>query len=146
MPLLHDSAVRTSIETRVNALRPDATRRWGKMTVDQMLWHVNQFLAATLGEVALPGQKSLIPAPLLRFIFIKMPWPKSAPTNPAGVAHGAYDFTAEQTRCLELIHRFTAQPIDGPWQVDPMLGNADGIFVSTLQAKHLDHHLRQFGV
>ena len=45
MPMLHDPTVRSSIEARLNAIRADAPRQWGSMTVDQMLWHVNQSLA-----------------------------------------------------------------------------------------------------
>ena len=49
--MLHESRFRASIETRLKALRPESPRQWGTMTVGQMLWHVNQFLAAALGEV-----------------------------------------------------------------------------------------------
>jgi len=42
--LLHDPAVRDAIRARVEALRPDAPRKFGKMSIDQMLWHVNQAL------------------------------------------------------------------------------------------------------
>lgn len=45
MPLLHDPAVRKTMEARLTAIRPDSQRQWGSMSVDQMLWHVNQFLA-----------------------------------------------------------------------------------------------------
>ena len=50
MPMLHDPAVRSSIEARLNSIRSDSPRQWGSMTVDQMLWHVNQFLAGAMGE------------------------------------------------------------------------------------------------
>lgn len=44
MPLLHDAAHREALRGRVGSLRPGSQRRWGKMTVDQMLWHVNETL------------------------------------------------------------------------------------------------------
>jgi hypothetical protein len=50
MPLLHD------------ALRPDSPRRWGRMSVGQML----------------------CPRPLMKFIVINLPWPKGAPTQFGG--------------------------------------------------------------
>ena len=56
MPLLHDPAVRTSLEARLAALRPDSPHQWGSMTPDQMLWHVNQVLATSLGG-ALGGMR-----------------------------------------------------------------------------------------
>jgi hypothetical protein len=115
------------------------------MTVDQMLWHVNQFLAAALGEATLPALKSPIPLSLMRLMLLYMPWPKSAPTNPGAVATSEHDFEAERTRCRALIARFVANPVDGTWTADPSFGPVTGKFASKLQAKHLDHHFRQFG-
>src|SRR5262245_142423 len=115
MPMLHDPAVRSSIEARLNALRADSPRQWGSMTVDQMLWHVNQFLSASVGEGTLATQKSPIPAPLMRFFVIHLPWPKSAPTNKSAIAKGEHDFEVEHARCKELIEKFVNRPIDGQW-------------------------------
>jgi hypothetical protein len=144
MPMLHDPAIRSSIETRLAAIRPDSPRQWGSMTVDQMLWHVNQFLAASLGEGTLEKQKSPMPAFLMRFFLLYMPWPKSAPTNKSAIAKRQHDLEAERARCKELIARFVSRPIDGAWPEDPSFGPATGTFASKLQAKHLDHHFRQF--
>ena len=145
MRMLHDPEVRSSIEARLNAIRPDSPRQWGSMTVDQMLWHVNQFLAGSLGEGSLEKvEKFPIPAPLLKFFLIYIPWPKSAPTNKKAVAKGTYDLEAERAKCRELIAKFVSRPIDGEWPADPSFGPCNGTFASRLQAKHLDHHFRQF--
>ena len=146
MPMLHDPPFRASIETRLKALRPDASRRWGTMTSDQMLWHVNRFLESALGEHSLPAQKIPLPRPLMRFMLLYMPWPRSAPTNRGAVAKGQYDFEVERARCQALIDRFVSHPLDGAWPVDPTFGAVSGKFASSLQAKHLDHHFRQFSV
>src|SRR5688500_13513343 len=119
MPMLDDPAFRASIEARLSALRPDSARQWGSMTVAQMLWHVNQFLAATLGEGELPVQKPAIPAPLLRFLVLYVPWPKSAPTNRGAVPTSEHDFEVERARCKGLIGRFASRPLDGAWPLDP---------------------------
>ena len=109
-----------------------------------MLWHVNQFLAASIGEGTLATQKSPIPAPIMKFFLIYMPWPKSAPTNKAAVATDGHDLEAERARCKELIAKFVSRPVNGEWPVDPSFGSVSGKFASRLQAKHLDHHFRQF--
>lgn len=147
MRMLHDPAVRSSIEARLNALRPDASRKWGSMTPDQMLWHLNQFLSFALGEQSAERMNRRIPSslrPLLRFLLLNMPWPKGAPTHPDALAKASYDFAAERERCLALIDRFARRPLDGPWPVDPAFGEVTGQFASRLQAKHFDHHFRQF--
>ncbi|MEW5917765.1 MAG: hypothetical protein AB1762_15285, partial [Gemmatimonadota bacterium] len=122
MPMLHDPAIRTSLEARLDAIRADSPRRWGRMSVDQMLWHVNQFLSAALGEATLATQKSPIPAPIMKFFLIYMPWPKSAPTNKSAVATGKHDLEVERARCKELIAKFVSRPVDAAWPVDPSFG------------------------
>ncbi len=143
-PLLHDPDVRRSLEARLDAIRADAPRQWGTMSVDQMLWHVNQFLAAAIGEATLATQRSPIPAPIMKFFLIHMPWPKSAPTNKSAVPTGVHDLEAERARCRALIAKFVSRPVEGEWPVDPSFGPVSGTFASKLQAKHLDHHFRQF--
>jgi hypothetical protein len=110
-----------------------------------MLWHVNQFLASAIGEGSLTVQKRPIPAPIMKFFLIYMPWPKSAPTNKSAVATDTYDLEAERARCRDLIAKFVSRPVEGDWPVDPSFGPVSGNFASKLQAKHLDHHFRQFG-
>lgn len=145
MQLLHDPAVRARLEARVRALTPDSPRQWGNMTVDQMLWHLNQFLAFALGDATMPPTKFKIPAGLMRFVVLYAPWPKGAPTNPKAFAKERYDLEAERARCLALIARFVEKPVDGAWPVDPTWGTVTGRWQSKLQVKHFDHHLRQFG-
>ena len=50
MPLLHDRAVRDPICLRIQTLTSDTPGRWGKMSVDQMLWHVNRVMSNAIGE------------------------------------------------------------------------------------------------
>jgi len=144
MPMIHDPAVRREIESRLAALRPDSQRKWGSMTPDQMLWHLNQFLEFALGEGKYQRQKLPLPMPVMRFFLLYMPWPKGSPTHPSARALEPHDFEAERARCRALIERFVSKPIDGPWPEDAAWGKVTGKFASRLQAKHFDHHLRQF--
>ena len=146
MAVIHDSAVRDSIEARLSKLRPDSKGVWGRMTVDQMLWHVNQALSAAVGRTTIPPKAVPIPRGLIRFAVLNLPWTRNAPTSDAFVARANHDFDAERARCLELIAELTAKPIAHATQVHPTFGAMTGPQVSRLQAKHLDHHLRQFGV
>jgi len=142
---LHDTDVRTAIMARVGALQPTAKGRWGKMTVDQMLWHVNEALAHAVGEGDIANVKPPIPRKLIKFLVLHLPWTKNAPTNPRFVAKATHDFEAEKTRCLRLIDALANRTIDGVWMDHPTFGPMIGEEVSRLQAKHLDHHLQQFG-
>ena len=145
MPMLHDPAVRDTFRNRIQALRPDAPRQWGKMSVDQMLWHVNAALSSILGKTTHEPVKSPLPAPVFRFLVLNMPWPKGSPTHPDYIAGARYDFDGEKARCLALLEEFTRKSVDSPWPASPLFGKVTGTFASRLQAKHVDHHLRQFG-
>ncbi len=146
MALLHDPSVRSSIERRINALTPNTRPTWGKMSVDQMLWHVNQALGLSLGTVTVGPGGPTIPAWLMRTMVINMPWPKGGPTHPDFVAKKQYDFDAERARLLNQIVELTARPIASAWPKHPAFGQMTGKQVSTLTHKHLNHHLTQFGV
>src|SRR6185436_3366029 len=106
MALLHDPSVRAALETRLRSLRPDVTPRWGKMSADQMVWHLNAALEAAMGQLQAPPEKPPLPTFMMKFIVLKLPWPKNAPTNPAFKPTGQHDFEAERSRCLRLIASF----------------------------------------
>ena len=146
MRSLHDPSDRSQLVQRIQALRPDSPRHWGKMSADQMLWHVSDALALAIGELAVPPTRPPLPQRLLKFMILNLPWGKNAPTMPQFVAQQNYDFEAERTRCLRLIDRVASMDLDGEWPAHPMLGRMSGSEISRLHAKHLHHHLTQFGV
>ena len=148
MPRLHDAKVRDEIKARVRAVKADAAPRFGSMTVDQMMWHVSTAIELALGRFEPREEKAPapLPKPVLRFVVLNLPWPKGAPTASVMKVSARHDLEAERERCLALIDEFTARPIDGQWPIDGRLGSMSGVDYSRLEAKHLDHHLKQFGV
>lgn len=143
--MLHNPSVREALRARVASLNPASTRQWGKMSVDQMLWHVNQTMAYSLGDMTAAPMKTPLPAPIMKLLVLNMPWPKGAPTVPELIAGERYSFDTERARCLELIDRFTARKLDdASWGISPSLGALTGKEWSRLNAKHLNHHLTQF--
>ncbi len=116
------------------------------MSVDQMLWHVNQAMELSLGDLDVGTHRRPLAGPLLKLMVLRLPWVKGAPTHPSFVAKATYDFGEQQERCLQLIEALASKPIDGAWPSHPTFGAMKGGEVSRLMAKHLDHHLRQFGV
>lgn len=146
MPMLHDAGYRSQIERRLRELRPDTQRRWGKMTVDQMLWHVSHAMEVALGKRTAPPQPVPLPRAIMKLLVLNLPWPKGAPTLPIFVAQQAHDFDTERDRCLSLIDQLTGKRLDESWPDNPVFGSVRGREVSRIHAKHLDHHLKQFGV
>jgi hypothetical protein len=143
--LLHDPEILASIRKRVDSLRVDARRQWGKMTIDQMLWHVNVSMREAVGDYK-PQIKPLpVPKAILRWAVINIPWGRGAPTRPDMYTVSTYDFNAQKTECLSLIDRIAAKPLSAEWPNSASMGKMRGKHWSQLTAKHLDHHLRQFG-
>jgi len=124
MILLHDSAVRNSIGARIGTLSATTRPRWGRMSVDQMLWHCNQVFRTSLGEIQVVPRRPPFPVPMLKFMLFNLPWPHGAPTAPEYQANATHDFDAE-------------------W-APAVFGPISGREWSCLHARHLDHHLRQF--
>lgn len=145
--LLHDPAVCGSIRARIQQLRPDSPRKWGKMTADQMLWHLNQSLENSLGRLVPAPMKIPLPLSLIRFAIFALPWPKGAPTPAEYLAGKRHDFATEQARCLRLIDELTSRGMEsGSWGRSAAMGPLSGVEWSRLQAKHFEHHLKQFGM
>jgi hypothetical protein len=143
--LLHDLEVYASIRRRIESLRPDTPRLWGKMSIDQMLWHVNVSMREAVGDYK-PQVKALpVPKWLLRWAILNMPWGRGARTRPDMYAVSTHDFNVQKAECLALIDRIKSRPLDAPWPDSVSMGQMTGKHWSQLTAKHLDHHLRQFG-
>jgi hypothetical protein len=142
---LHDPEVYASIRKRLESLRVDTPRQWGKMSIDQMLWHVNVSMREAVGDYT-PQIKPLpIPKAFLRWAVINMPWGRGARTRPDMYASSTYDFNLQKAECLSLVDRIVGRPLSAGWPDSASMGRMTGKHWSQLTAKHLDHHLRQFG-
>jgi len=142
--LLHDPAVYTSLRQRIDSLRADSSRQWGKMSVDQMLWHVNVSMREAVGDYH-PSLKPLpLPKSVFRWAVIKLPWGRGARTRPDMYATATHDLAKEKAECLALMERIYRKPLDSAWPESVSMGPMSGKHWSRLTAKHLEHHLKQF--
>jgi hypothetical protein len=75
------------------------------------------------------------------------PFPKSSPTDPSFVVNGPRDFTTERARLREQVELFVRRgPGVAATRPHSFLGHLSGDEWGIVMGKHLDHHLRQFGV
>lgn len=142
---LHDPDTYRELRARLVALRPDAKRQWGRMTADQMLWHLAQNLETALGHAECAMVRVPVPRRFMRFVALTFPWPKGTPTAPEFTARATYDFEGERQRCLAALDEMAARPLEGTWPDHPAFGAMQGTHWKKLEAIHVDHHLRQFG-
>lgn len=146
---LRDERGRRSILDRLAALTPEHPRLWGRMKPAQLLPHLAGGLRLALGERKVEG---VPPGPvrgaLLRYMAIHcLPWPKGKIQSPPG-AFGTPSLGWQQDRELvaELIERFAVTPPMQLADAHPSFGRMRPRDWDVLQYRHLDHHLRQFGV
>jgi hypothetical protein len=151
MARMHDVFETThgdGIVARIEALRPDAVRQWGKMTAAQMLAHCAIAVEAANGER--PMKQIFLGKLLGPFVRKTMlgpkPYSRGAPTGRLLVVADARDFATEQSRLLAALRRLRAIGPDAAAQhPHGFLGRMTGEDWGRAQWKHLDHHLRQFG-
>ena len=145
---LFDPQGLAAMTARLERLRPDAGRRWGKMDVAQMLAHCQQPLRVAVGE--LPLKRSLVGLLFGRMakkqLLADKPWRPGMPTAPEFKVEDPRDFGREKAALLALVQRLgKGGPAGLTQQPHPFFGPLTADEWQTLQWRHLDHHLRQFG-
>jgi hypothetical protein len=135
--------------SRVDNLQPTTQHQWGKMDVGQMMAHCSATLDMACGRSVLPRMLiGRILGPFVRHVFTNdKPFSKNGPTNKELVIADKRDFAREQERfkvCVRQFHeggeaKCTTHP-------HPFFGPITPQEWATGMYKHLDHHLRQFGV
>ena len=142
---------RAEIIARIDKLSPEAKSRWGKMNVNQMLWHTNNGLKSALGEFVTTKEKpSAFKSAIMRFFIMKtdFPTPKAkaetfAEMNTVSLGIDPDDFNAEREELKKTLNRFPNAAEYAP--ESPLLGSMTKEEWARLQYGHLDHHLKQFG-
>ncbi len=141
---------RGEIAGRLARLEAGAGRRWGKMDAAQMCAHCASVLETATGSV--PTTQKLIGvllAPFVRGTLLRSETPmmRGAPTDPRFAVADPRDFAREKARLTAAFARFCDAGVSGlDGVVHPFFGRMTGDEWGILQYKHLDHHLRQFGV
>lgn len=144
---LYDPAAKQEIIERINKLTPETPRQWGKMDVAQMLAHLQQPLEVALGHRTIKGTFffNLIMPLFKKTLWDDKPWKKGLPTDATYIMTGeTKDFNTEKTKLLELISQFNEAALRD--KKHPVFGFMTKEQWSRSGWKHIDHHLKQFGV
>jgi hypothetical protein len=149
MKSLFEAAVAEEVKERMTQLRQDNERQWGKMNPAQALAHCSSAMEVAVGMKSPP--RSFIGRLFGRLakssILSEKPIARNMPTDKSFVVNDDRDFEAERQRLHRLIDRFAA---DGPAGCTRHPHSFFGPLTPTewaeLNYKHLNHHLRQFGV
>jgi hypothetical protein len=150
MKLLSDAAEFHALEVRVRTLRQDTRRLWGRMTSNQMLCHLCDSFRFALGERTAASACSLVNRTLVKWIALhtSLPWPRNVKTRPevdqtiGGTPPTAFE--RDRSELLLLMKRFTEPCSSRPHH--PIFGPLTEREWQHWGWRHVDHHLRQFGV
>lgn len=147
MENIFDINTHNNVMERINSLTENSKAQWGKMSVDQMLHHCQGPLNIILNK----NTYGLKPSWFARTFFKKSMysdklWNKNLPTLKAFRETKSYDFEEEKTKLSELIMELVTLRDRKEWQEHPTFGYFTSEQWGKMHYKHLDHHLRQFGV
>jgi hypothetical protein len=144
---LFDPTVKQEIIDRINKLSAQTPPQWGKMNAAQMLAHLQMPMGSAQGIHKLP--RTLFGRIVGRFarpiFYGDKPFKRNLPTDPSFVMTTAQkDFEKEKQGLISMINNFKEELIVN--KTHPFFGKLTKEQWSTGSWKHLDHHLRQFGV
>jgi hypothetical protein len=150
METLFETSRVEEVKQRLEHLQPDSQRVWGKMSPAQMLAHCAAGMEMAMGQIRPPrALVGRIIGPAIKRVALRdrEPMRRNSPTSRELVMNGDRDFAREQGRLDELIDRFSAAgPAACTSHPHAFFGPLTPDEWAILMYKHLDHHLRQFGV
>lgn len=149
MPMLFDASNVQAILSRIEQLNPSTQRQWGKMDVAQMLAHCCLPLEMALGHATPP--RSLVGRILGGFfkhvITDPKPYKENQPTDKSFIITDSQDFEKQKKRIMQLVEQFVLVGENGmTTHPHPFFGKLTALEWGSAMYKHLDHHLKQFGV
>ena len=151
MKLLNDPNCKQEILERLQRVRPDSPRRWGKMNAAQMICHLSDSFLGVMGEKPAEIAPGYPVRKLVKFValYVPLPWPKGVPTRPEfdqeiGGTPPA-DFAGDLRQLQMLIERYTERPRKFQFPPHPIFLKMSEWEWMRWGYAHMDHHLRQFG-
>lgn len=136
--------------SRINKLSPETKANWGKMSAAQMLAHCNVTYELVYdNKHPKPGAftKLIMKLFVKNIVVSEKPYKPSSQTAPEFIIKDERNFEPERQRLIEYIQK---TQVLGATHFERKESHAFGVLNSTewnnLFAKHLEHHLTQFGV
>jgi hypothetical protein len=147
MKSVFDPDTRSLLLARVERVTADSRPQWGKMNAEQMLTHLVKSLQMATGEVVAKTVWTPVRyTPLRQLIVYLLPWPKNVatarellPSNPVALEEG-------RRALVRVIEDIAARSSQREWPEHPAFGPVGRRGWGVVAWRHVDHHLRQFGV
>ena len=148
---LNNAQERAVLVARLDRLRPDSARRWGKMNAHQAICHLGDAFRSMMSDTPITSVATPFSRTVIKRIALHAPftWPQGVPTRPEvdQLIGGTkpVEFTSDLAELKSVIERFAAKRGE-TFQPHPMFGRMTTDDWQRWAWLHTDHHLRQFGV
>jgi hypothetical protein len=145
---LSNAQARQELIGRLQRLKPETTPLWGRMTAPQMLAHLADWMLMAKGDL----RTARINRPVLRYPVVKqiviywLPFPKGVPTAPELISRKPREWAREYASVCEHVQSYESVNPKSTWPDHPAFGRMSTNEWCVLAYRHMDHHLRQFGV
>lgn len=149
MKSLYDPNTAAEVKQRIAKLEPASQALWGKMNAGQALAHCSAAIEVPLGD---KFPKRLMVGRVLGWMFKPVfsnekELKRNTPTDPTFIVTQTCDLEVERERLTGLLDRFVAKGAEAcSKHPHSFFGNLTANEWGVGMYKHLDHHLRQFGV
>lgn len=153
MKTIADQRTLDQLTSRLERITANSERRWGTLTAPEMLCHLGDASDGVLGRRVTPGSVPGRPLPLpLKWLLLysAIPFPKGVETrpgvNPRKEGTRPADFERDLARAIDGLR---ALAVAAPESLPPThfrFGTMSRTAWHRWAYKHVDHHLRQFGV
>lgn len=147
---IFDKTVVKTLENRIQELTPSSKPIWGVMNVAQMLAHCNvtyELVYDNKHPKAKGFKKWLLKTFVKKIVVSDKPYAKNSRTAPVFMVAEEQDFKLEKIRLIQYLHetfKLGAKHFDG--KESHSFGVLTENEWNNMFYKHLDHHLKQFGV
>jgi hypothetical protein len=138
------------IQRRLKTIRLDSRRRWGRMTVHQMICHLSDSFLAVTGRRHASAATGPLQRTVLKWtaLYLPLPWPPGYPTRPeidqAVGGTRPVDFASDLAQLEALLHLVMTDSRCFEGQQHPIFGPMSRSAWLRWAYLHMDHHLRQF--
>ena len=133
---------------RIAKLDPETVPLWGTMTAAQMMAHCGEVLEVAGGRElrGSPWYFKLLMPLVRRVVMGRKPFAHGMQTHPQYRQVEKRDFEREKVRLLAAVAAFEHLCADATHVEHPFFGKMTVADMGWGMYKHLDHHLKQFGI
>lgn len=138
---------RRSVLERMDRVSPPRAPLWGSMNAEQMVKHVTAQLDMALGNLEAKPKRTVYRYwPVRALLIYLLPWPRGVRTVPELIKSSTARWDDTRVAFKRAFDQVVERGPGGSFAPHPIFGPMSAAMWGVLMYRHLDHHLRQFGL